>query len=415
MSTISASDISNPRWSQLHNDRPAVVVTASRYPHGYASIRSLSTHGIHTIAAVDDESLSVTVSRHCDESVLVPPPSDIAAYKDALLGLAARPDVRTIVPHRPHDPYILSKYAEEFERHVNVVVPDLEKLRSVHDRKRLAEAAERAGVAIPDTKLLGDVEDWRGDRIVKSRYNLLTDEYLEDFSFADSKIAKSVEHVSAGEEPDVDALRQKMNHEPIVQEYVEGEEYLFGALYDRGEAVGSFQHEQLRGDSYTGSGGVFRKSVDIPALEEAGLAILDELEWHGLACIEYVRDAETGEFSIVEINPRMWQSLACATRAGADFPAWYWDVALGRQDLIEPGYETGVGTHYLYGELEHLVSVVREDSPLVERPSLSSRAGEILRSCSEVPNFDYLHLDDPRPVVRQARSELEGAVRRRLE
>ncbi|TYL36821.1 carboxylate--amine ligase [Natronococcus pandeyae] len=399
----------------MPDERDAVVITASRYPHGYASIRSLAARDVHTVAAVDDETLSVTASRYCDESVLVAPPSDLPAYKDALLGLAARPDVRTIVPHRPHDTYLLSKYADEFERHIDVVVPELETLKDVHDRKRLAEAADRAGVAIPETKLLDDVDDWSGNRIVKSRYNLLTDEYLESFEFEDSKIAKSVEHVPPGETPDTDALVEKMNHEPIVQEYVEGnDEYVFGALYDRGEALATFQHRQLRGDSYTGSGGVYRETVDVPALEEAGRAILDELEWHGLACIEYIEDAETGEFSIVEINPRMWQSLGCATHAGADFPHWYWLAATGSADEIEPGYEVGTGTHYLYGELEHLVSVAREESPFVERPSLVGRTGEILRSCYEVPNFDYLHLDDPRPIARQVRNELEGAVTRRF-
>jgi predicted ATP-grasp superfamily ATP-dependent carboligase len=398
----------------VSNERDAVVVTASRYPHGYASIRSLAARGLHTIAAVDDESLEVTTSRYCNESVLIPPPSNLPAYKDALLGLAARPDVRTIVPHRPHDTYLLSKFADEFDRHVDVVIPDLETLRNVHDRKRLAEAANRAGVAIPDTQLLGEVDDWSGDRVVKSRYNLLTDEYLEDMAFEDSGIAKSVEHISAGETPDVDALIEKMDHEPIVQEYVTGEEFLFGALYDRGKPLGTFQHKQLRGDSYTGSGGVYRESVGIPELEAAGRAILDELEWHGLACIEYVQDADTGEFSIIEINPRMWQSLACATRAGADFPVWYYLAAMDRADEIRAGYETGVSTHYLYGELEHLISVAREESPLVERPSLPGRAAEILRSCYDDPNFDYLHLDDPRPFARQLRNEVEGAVTRRL-
>ncbi len=399
----------------MPDGRDSVVVTASRYPHGYASVRSLADRDIHTVVAVDDPELSVTASRFCDESVLIPPPSNLPAYKDALLGLAARRDVQTIVPHRPHDTYLLSKYAEEFERHIDVVVPQLETLKSVHDRKRLADAAERAGVSIPETKLLSDVQDWGGEQIVKSRYNVLTDEYLEDFELEDSKIAKSVEHISAGESPDTAALVEDMSHEPIVQEYVEGsDEYVFGALYDHGEAVGTFQHRQIRGDSYTGSGGVYRESVDVPALEEAGRAILDELEWHGLACIEYIEDAETGEFSIVEINPRMWQSLACATRSGADFPYWYVLQAGNRPELIDPEYEVGVGTHYLFGELEHLVSVAREDSPFVERPSLAGRTGEITRSCVSTPNFDYLHLDDPGPIVRQLRSELEGAVKKRL-
>ncbi|WP_114575817.1 carboxylate--amine ligase [Saliphagus sp. LR7] len=389
------------------------VVTASRYPHGYASVRSLGKQGVRTIAAVDDPDLGTSASRYCDDSVLIPPPSDLPAYRDALLALAARPDVRTIVPHRPQDPYLLSRYREEFERYIDVTVPPFETLRAVHDRKRLADVAESAGVAVPETRLLTAVDDWRGDRIVKSRYNLLTEAYLDDLEPGESRIAKSIEHVPAGERPDVDGLLSTMGHEPIVQEYVSGTEYLFGALYDEGRPLGTFQHRQIRGDSYTGSGGVFRESVDIPELEAAGQAIFDELDWHGLACIEYVRD-ETGEFSLVEINPRMWQSLACATRAGSEFPWWYWLSVTGRTDGIDAGYEPGVGTHYLYGEVEHLVSVRRKESALVERPSLLARAAEIGRSCCEVPAFDMLHPDDPRPVARQARTELERAIRRRV-
>lgn len=393
----------------------AAVITASRYPHGYASVRSLGKRGVYTIAAVDDYDLGVTASRYCDESVLIPPPSDLPAYKDALLGLAARSDVRTIVPHRPQDPYLLSRYYDEFDRYIDVAVPPFETLKAVHDRKRLAEVAEEAGVPVPKTQLLTEVEDWSGDQIVKSRYNLLTDSYLDSFEPGESKIAKSIEHVPPGEKPDIDTTLEEMGHEPIVQEYIAGtDEYLFGALYDTNRPLGTFQHRQIRGDSYTGSGGVFRESVDILGLEIAGRAILSELEWRGLACIEYVQDGETGEFSIVEINPRMWQSLACATRAGADFPYWYWLLVADRSDLIDDRYETGVGTHYLYGELEHLVSVLREESPFVERPSLLARGAEIGESCYDVANFDFLHLDDPRPIVRQARIELEQAVRRRI-
>jgi predicted ATP-grasp superfamily ATP-dependent carboligase len=399
----------------VDEERGAAVVPASRHPHGYASARSLASTDGRATVAVADAGLPVAASRFCDESVRIPPSHDLGAYRDALLGLAARPDVRTIIPHRPQGPFVLSKYRERFAEYVDLVVPSLETLRNVHDRKRLVDAAADAGVPVPETRLLGAAADWRVDRVVKSRYNLLVDEYVDSFGPDESRLAKSVTHVPADDAPDAAAIREEMRHEPIVQEYVEGPEYVFGALYDRGEAVATFQHRQLRGDSYVGSGGVYRVSVDVPALEEAGRAILDRLDWHGLACIEYVEDSETGEFKLVEVNPRMWQSLPCATRAGADFPAWYWYLATDRGDRIDPGYRTGVATHYLHGELEHLVSVRRESSPFVPRPSVPARTWEVVKSCYEDPHFDYCHLDDPRPGLRELRTDLVGSVRRRLE
>jgi predicted ATP-grasp superfamily ATP-dependent carboligase len=396
------------------HDNGTAVITASRYPHGYASVRSLAKSGVDTIAAVADDRLAVTASRYCDETVTIPPSSELPAYTNALLNIAKRPDVDTIVPHRPQDPYILAKHYDELAQHVDLVAPSLDTLRRVHDRMQLMEAAEDAGVPVPETRLLDEVEDWDEDRIVKARYNLLVDEYVDSFGSDDSRVPKLVEHVSADSPPDSDTIRKKMQHTPIVQEYVDGDdEYVFGALYDHGEALATFQHRQLREDSYTGGGGVYRETVDVPALETVGRTILDHLDWHGLACIEYIRDSNTGEFKLVEINPRMWQSLPCATRAGANFPYWYWLAATGRADTIEPGYDTGVRTHYLQGELQHLVSIAGEDSSLVGRPSLPARTSEILVSCLEHPNFDYLHLDDPRPIVRQARTRAIQAIKRR--
>ena len=392
----------------------AAVIPASRYPHGYASVRSLANAGVETIAAVSDERLPITASRFCDEVVSIPPASDLPAYRDALLELAARPDVRTIIPHRPQDPYLLSKHYEEFDRHVDTVIPPFETLRAVHDRLRLLEVAEEAGLPVPKTERLDQVEEWTTARIIKARYNLLVEEYVDSFGPGESDISKYVNHLPAGKTPDTAAVEAEMGHVPIVQEYVDGSDaYVFGALYDHGEPIATFQHRQLRADSYTGGGGVYRETVDIPELEEVGRTVLDRLEWHGLACNEYIRDANTGEFKLIEINPRMWQSLPCATRSGAAFPYWYWLQATGRADQIEPGYETGVRSHYLAGELEHLVSIGRKDTSLEDRPSLPKRAGEILRSCHESPAFDYLHLDDPGPLLRQLRTEAVRSFRRR--
>ena len=388
------------------------MISASRYPHGYTSLRSLAKSGVEAVVAVGDDDLPISASRYCNTIVPIPISDDIVGYKDALLGLAARRDVRTIIPHRPQDPYLLSKYFDEFDRHTNIVVPPFETLKVVHDRKRLMDVAEDAGVPVPKTDLLREVEEWESKKIIKSRYNLLTDEYIGSFGSNDSDVAKSIVHVASGETPDTVAIREEMNHDPIVQEYIQGAgEYVFGALYDHGKALATFQHRQIRGNSYTGSGGVYRESVHIPELEETGRTILDSIDWHGLACIEYVKDEETGEFKLIEINPRMWQSLACATHSGANFPHYYWLQATGQAEAIEPGYEVGIGTHWLYGELEHVVSVLVEDSSLVDPPSLPKTIGEILVSSYRNPTFDYLYLDDPFPTIHQ----INGIVRRRFD
>ncbi|WP_158055583.1 carboxylate--amine ligase [Halorussus halophilus] len=384
--------------------RDAVLIPTGYQPGSYPCLRSLGKRGVYTLVASETEDAPEFKSRFCDERGVLPSPDDSQAYRDALLGLAARPDVRTILPIREVDVYLLSKYRERFGKHVSLAVPPVAVLERVHDRKQLFDAAADAGVPIPETQLLSDVDDWSPELIIKSRYNLLCEDRIDGYRPGTVEEIKAVEHVRPGEKPDVAALRAQMKHDPIVQEFVPtSDEYMFAAIYDHGEPLATFQHRQIRGTSYTGGGSVYRESIYDEELESVGRTLLDHLDWHGLACIEYMKDARTGEFKLTEINPRMWQSLPFTVRVGADFPYYYWLQATGDSDRIdigpEPGYEVGTGSHLLYGEVGYLLSVLRDESPHVQRPSLVGAAMAVLASCYKHPHFDYLRLDDPGPFV----------------
>lgn len=380
----------------------AAVIVSGGPGRDYPCVRSLRRHGITTIFARTDRKSPVPASRFCDQTYQLPSPKNsVIAFRNELLELAAKPNVKTIVPAREDSVYVLSKWRDTFQEHVSIVVPSFEALHSVHDRLRLAEIATEAGVPVPETRLVTDVDDWRQSSVIKSRYNLLTTDYVDGFPRDRVDIVKSITHLARGERPDVTAIYEKMHHLPIIQEYIPSDdEFVFAALYDHGEPVATFQHRQIRGNSYTGGGGVYRKSVYIEELQSVAERLLGALEWHGLACIEFMRHADTGEFVLTEINPRTWQSLSAAVRAGVDFPHYYWLAAMGCKSAIEPGYNLGVGTHSLYGELDHFSSLFVDQSPNVDPPPVDETVWAILRSLYEDPHFDYTRLDDPGPFVR---------------
>jgi len=381
----------------------AVVVPAIAAPSSVACVRSLGKRGIHTVVVSEDEDAAAFRSRYAGETVVVPDPhEDLVAYKDALLALAMRPDVLTILPVREEDVYVLAQYREAFEPHVETLWPTAEGLRRVQDRVELFEAAERAGVAVPDTRLLDEVDDWDREWIVKGRYTLLADAYVDDLPPERSRDPPSTQYLN-GDKPDVETIRSQNGHTPIVQEFLPTtDEYAFFALYEEGEAVRTFQHRQVRAYNYAGGPSSFRESVSIPELDEAGRALLDELEWHGLAMVEFLRNDETGAFELMEINPRLWSSLPFSVRAGADFPHDYWLLARGERERIVDDYEVGTAGHLIRGELSYLHSVLFDEEELVERPVRSEAFSAVAASLREYPRFDYLRLDDPRPFVRDA-------------
>ena len=390
----------------------AVVVPAITPPSSLACLRSLGGRGVRTVAVSEREAAAAFESTYCDEAYVTPDPAtDIGDYADALLSLAEREDVRTILPVRELDVLALAKHHSEFAEHVGTPWPDWETLRRVQDRLELYDVAESVDVAVPETDLLSRCSDFDRELIVKARYTVPAEE------FGDGEVGRTraggarTRYLPAGEAPPESAIRFEMGHDPLVQAYMpDTDEYGFFAIYDHGEALATFQHRQLRGYKYCGGPSAFRKSVDIPALESAGIRLLDALDWHGPAMVEFKRDPGTGRFQLMEVNPRFWSSLPFTVQAGADFPHYAWLLATGQADEIEPGYDVGVAGHLLRGELLYLHSVLFEDYPLVERPSFPSALRDVLASIYRHPRFDYLDRDDPGPFVQDFRNLIADAI-----
>ncbi|QLG29209.1 ATP-grasp domain-containing protein [Halorarum halophilum] len=380
----------------------SVLIPAGFSPKSLTAVRSLGARGVHTVVAAPKRTVPAFASRYCDEQVLVPSPwDDLIAYKDALLDLASRPDVKAVVPSLEENTFLFSKY-DEFAEHVAPLWPSFEALRTAHDGKRLAEVATEAGLPVPETMSFDEVDDWSRELIIKPRYAILTSEYEPSLSPSECRGKMDPVHPEPGVEPDREALTAELRgNPPIVQEYVPiAREYSFRALYDHGEPVATSLKRQIRGKTYAGGASVFCKLVRDPELEEMGRRLLDHLDWHGLATVQFIEDARTGGFKLTEINPRTWTSIPLDVRGGIDYPYFYWLLARGERNRIAPHYRDGFAAHLLFGELQYLLSVVRDDYPNAARPAFRTALWETLTSIYEHPNFYYPKLDDPRPFGR---------------
>ena len=109
-------------------------------------------------------------------------------------------------------------------------------------------------------------------------------------------------------------------------------------LAREGRILASFQHQRIH-EPLQGGGSSYRKSVSInPHLLEAAARLMLALRYTGVAMIEFKLNAETGHFTLIEINGRFWGSLPLALAAGADFPFWLYQMWVeDRQDfLVQP-------------------------------------------------------------------------------
>jgi predicted ATP-grasp superfamily ATP-dependent carboligase len=378
-----------------------VVVPAVGAASSTTSIRSLGSRGIRTVAISADETPPAFCSRYCHESMRVlSPREDLRSYTEQLLALAKRDDVRAILPIQEEDVYVLSKHRDEFASHVAPLWPSFETLSVAHDREKLFSAAERLDVPVPRTSLLSEIDDWSRELIVKGRYAILTAEYGGTNGTNTVGAPPKTIYLEPGDDPDVQDIRAKMGHDPLAQEYVRGTEYTFRALYDHGEPVVTTQKELVRGYKYPRGPSVSHRAVRIPELEAVGRRLLDGLEWHGLASVGFIRDEASGEFKLLEINPRFWASLPMDVHAGIDYPYQYWCLATDTAADSDSEYEPGTVSHLLRGQFAHLYSVFTDDYPLARRPSAAKSVWDIASSLSAHRHFDLFSTDDPGPFVR---------------
>ena len=55
-------------------------------------------------------------------------------------------------------------------------------------------------------------------------------------------------------------------------------------------------------------------------LEQYTKQILDSINWHGFAMVEFKVNPKSGQVWFIEVNPRLWGSFPMAVNAGVEFP-----------------------------------------------------------------------------------------------
>lgn len=197
----------------------------------------------------------------------------------------------------------------------------------------------------------------------------------------------------------------------LVQGRVHGPgEGVFLARWD-GRTLARFAHRRLREKPPAGGVSVFRESIDMdPSVLAACEALLDRLDWQGVAMIEGKRDLATGRWCVMEINGRFWGSLQLAIDAGVDFPSLLVRALLGGAPEPIPDWRPGVRLRWEWGDVDHLlIRMRRSRERLSLPPDAPGRLGALLRFLAHRPGRDRLEIlrwSDPLPFVVETLARL---------
>lgn len=329
-----------------------------------------------------------------------------------LLDLAtAEPDPPVLFPTADPDLAMVDRLREPLKERYRLFISRPDLIAAFTDKGRFYDFATAKGFPIPHTIVPRDARDVR--RVSESlRFPLIVKPLVpQDWTtpeikrIVDDKKAVRVDSLAALERL-YEAISPH-NSRLLIQEYVHGRDdrlYSVHVCVGRaGTPLGVFSGQKIRTyPTYAGIG-CFVRSVLVPELVELSLDLLQRVNYTGLALLQFKKDERTGQFKLLEINPRAssWNLLAYA--CGVNLPFLAYCDSVGR--AAQPAPQQTEGRRYLF--LEHDVRAF-----LDYRRHGDWTLFAWLRSLIGRNVYQYLAWDDLAPFLHSLRTHGRRAAKK---
>jgi predicted ATP-grasp superfamily ATP-dependent carboligase len=244
--------------------------------------------------------------------------------------------------------YAFVKHGEELKGLVNFLVPGAEAFSIAHDKSKTTAFCNSIGIQVPQTYEIADDSDLehianqvRFPVVIKAKsgtgvnFGLRYANNKEEFRQKYYEIASQ------------QSATDSTNYTPFVQEYIPGFIHDACTLTVNGEVTTILtQVRRVMYPIYGGVGAINYTTHD-PKLTELAQKLLEALQWNGPAQIEFKYDPRDRTYKLIEINPKLWGTMALSIKAGVSFPRLIRDVLLGKKVTRQP-YPANVQYIFLF-------------------------------------------------------------------
>ncbi len=283
---------------------------------------------------------------------------DPAGFVDGVCALAAAADYDLVLPFGLDACHAVAKYADRIAPHVAFAAPAYDRFAVANDKLATARHCAAIGVAVP--RVFSDVHAVDLDAVCRAaRFPVVIK------ARSGSGVADALRYAA-----DAEALRRLYGamversgragvrdfSAPLIQEFVPGHIHDACTVSWRGEVVTVLtQVRQVMSPIYGGVGAINR-TTDSPPLRALARRVLESLDWHGPAQVEFKYDPRDRAFKLIEINPKLWGTLPLSIAAGVDFPGIIRDLVLGRPVARDRPYRVGLRYGFLFPQSTQAVA-----------------------------------------------------------
>ncbi len=301
--------------------------------HGLAIVRSLGRRGI-PVCIVDNEHSIGRYSRYATHFRRVPELRRERQTIDSLIQVARELNLKgwVLFPTRDEHVAAFSKHKEELEQWFRVPTPGWETIKWAWNKWNTYSLALKIGLDIPKTWCPRSLDDLAK---IDADFPLgIKPAVKEDFFYATKAKAWR-----ANNREELLSLWKKASvhsgsNQVLVQEIIPGDgtcQFSSCMFFKDGQALASMEAQRWRQHPPEfGRAATYVESINRPDLTGLAARFLKEINYYGLAEVEFKLDPRDSKYKLLDVNARTWGFHVLGPAAGVDFPYLLFSDQLGQ-------------------------------------------------------------------------------------
>lgn len=261
-------------------------------------------------------------SKYLNKKIMIPNPYlDEKGYILNLKLNIKKYNPKIVIPVGFIDNIVISKYRNFLPKDVIIPVPELSILSDTSNKLSLVKYSKIVGFKYPET-------------LVSSQYS--PEEALDYIGLP--MVIKGISDASNPkyfftEEQFKDFLKfYNQVNLYIYQRFISGVGVGYFTFSVDGEPIAEFLHRRVVERKPSGGPSIVACAYNDPEALRIGRHIIRHLKWTGILMVEMRKEYETGDYYVVEFNPKFWGSLELSFSRGIDFPGILVDMLLDSEN-----------------------------------------------------------------------------------
>ncbi len=393
-----------------------VLVTDGNQRSTLALTRALGRQGISVTVAEEEIPCLSSQSKYCSGTlVYLSPYSNPNGFVEDILKELKSHTYDLLIPMTDLTAFLVGEKKKRLSHYTQIPLPEKEIFQKACDKAETLRLAQEGGIPIPKTHFVENLDQI--ENISKRlSYPVVIKPRRSKILTGNGWMHAGVDYAHSAEELISKCRSQKeLLPPPLIQERITGPGYGVFTLFNRGKAKAIFSHRRLREKPPSGGVSVLSESIPVdPLMKRYATCMLEKLNWHGVAMVEFKLDRKDHRPKLMEINPRFWGSLQLAIDSGVNFPYLLYRMIM--EGDVEPVWEYKVGAknRWLLGDWDHLLARIFKSNKKLNLPSgFPTRwksLRQFLRFSERNSKYEILISDDPKPGFFELKEYLKGFV-----